>query len=153
MVEVVKKEVEVSCTAARAFEVFVGKTSGWWPLDKHSVSAGAGKRAMNITIEPRVGGTVFEIKYDGEKTDWGKVLIYEAGTHLAMTWHPGTNGDSPTRVDVWFEDLPDGRAKVTLVHSGWEIWADEASDMREGYNNGWVFVFENCFATACGGKN
>lgn len=149
MTEPVVKEIEVSCDAAKAFDVFVNKTAKWWPLGGHSVSAGSGEVALAITIEPILGGAIYETKFDGARAEWGEVLVFAPGKHLAMSWHPGTNTDTPTKVEVWFEDLSEGRAKVTLKHSGWEIWADKADDMRNGYNNGWVIVFEERYAGAC----
>ncbi len=42
MIEPVVKMVDLSCAAERAFEVFVEKTTDWWPKGRHSVSAGKG---------------------------------------------------------------------------------------------------------------
>lgn len=150
MTEPVIKIIEVGCDAAKAFDVFVRQTSTWWPLGGHSVSAGSGEVAQALTIEPIVGGAIYETMYNGERTEWGKVQKFEVGRVLAMTWHPGNNADMPTKVEVIFEDQPGGRAKVTLTHSGWEIWGEKADDMRDGYNGGWVLVFETQFANACG---
>lgn len=149
MPEPVVKTIEVPCSADHAFDVFVNRTSKWWPLDGHAVSAAAGKAALAVVIEPRVGGAVYETMHDGARTDWGAVLEFEAGRKLAITWHPGTNKDYPTRVDVVFEALSEDRTQVTLTHSGWEVWAEKADDMRENYNGGWVIVFETRYAGAC----
>ena len=72
------------------------------------------------------------------------VFAFEAGSYIAITWHLGANVDSLTKVEVWLRGLPDERAKVKLVHTGWEAWEGKADDMRNGYNSGWVFVFEEC---------
>ncbi|MEO0401971.1 MAG: SRPBCC domain-containing protein, partial [Pseudomonadota bacterium] len=69
-----------------------------------------------------------------------EILEYEAGRSLAMTWHPGNNADNPTRVSVTFEQIADNSTRVTLTHSGWEIWGDAAADKRENYDTGWDFV-------------
>ena len=74
-------------------------------------------------------------------------VLREAG--LVMTWHLGTNAEFPTKVDVCFKDIGGGRAPVTLTHSGREIWAEKADELRSNYNGGWVPVFESQFATAC----
>lgn len=151
MTNPVIKEIEVSCDALKAFDVFVGKTINWWPVEHHTVSAGAGKAAQAVKIEPRLGGAVYEVKFDGSRTEWGEVIAYREGQYLAMTWHPGTDPNTPTKVEIRFEDIANGRCKVTLTHSGWEVWAAKADDMRNGYNSGWVHVFEECFAGACAG--
>ena len=149
MTDPIVKTIIVNCTPERAFDVFVNRTSDWWPLDRHAVSAGAGKVALAVTIEPKVGGAVYETMHDGNRTDWGKVLEFEQGSKLAMTWHPGTNVDAPTRVDVAFAAEGNGQTKVTLTHSGWNVWADRADDMRNSYNGGWQTVFVTRYADAC----
>lgn len=152
MADPIVKTIELPCAARRAFDIFVNRISDWWPLDRHAVSAAAGKPALGVTIEPAIGGAVFETMHDGSRADWGRVLEFDAGSKLAMTWHPGNNSDNPTRVDVAFEDLAGGRAKVTLIHSGWEVWAGEAREKRDNYDTGWDFVFGTRFADACGGR-
>lgn len=142
------KTLDLPCAAARAFDIFVNATTSWWP-GGHSVSAGAGAVPQAITIEPRVGGAVYETMHDGARADWGEVLDYEEGVRLAMTWHPGNNADNPTRVEVAFEDLPGGRSRVTLTHTGWEAWGDTADDRRQGYDAGWDIVLGENFVPAC----
>ena len=149
MTNPVIKSIEVSCGAAKAFDVFVNRTAKWWPLAGHSVSAGAGQAALAVTIEPKLGGAVFETKFDGARTEWGQVTAFETGKYMAMTWHPGTNAEYPTKVEVKFEELSNERTRVTLTHSGWEVWAEKADEMRSNYNGGWVTVFEDCFGQAC----
>lgn len=148
MPEPIVKTIDVACSAEHAFDVFVNRIARWWPLNGHAVSAAAGKAALAVTIEPHVGGAVFETMWDGSRSDWGKVLVFEPGSALAMTWHPGNNADNPTRVDVAFEDLGDGQTRVTLTHSGWEVWGDDAAARRDSYNGGWDTVFGDCYARA-----
>ncbi|MEM7521241.1 MAG: SRPBCC domain-containing protein [Pseudomonadota bacterium] len=148
MTDPIIKTITVGCAPARAFEIFVDRTTTWWPLDGHVASAAAGKAALAVTIEPRVGGAIYETMYDGSRTDWGEVLAYEAGRQIAMTWHPGNNADNPTRVEVFFEAAADGGTKVTLTHSGWEVWGDTAQTRRDNYNIGWDFVLGDCYVPA-----
>ncbi len=148
MTDSIIKTLDVSCDAAQAFDIFVNRIAAWWPLDGHAVSAAAGKVAVAVTIEPKVGGAVFETMYDGTRTDWGEILEFEPGRKLAMTWHPGNNADNPTRVDVVFDDLLDGGSRVTLTHSGWEVWGDQAADKRGNYDKGWDFVLGERYAAA-----
>lgn len=143
------KTVELPCSAAHAFDVFVNRIETWWPLDTHAASATDGKAALGVTIEPEVGGRVFETKHDGSPDHWGDVLEYAPGEKLAITWHPGNNKDNPTRVDVVFVDGGNDICRVTLTHSGWAVWADKADEMRGSYNGGWDLVFGVRFAQAC----
>ncbi len=149
MTDPIVKTVTVACDPGHAFDVFVNRIASWWPLDSHAVSAGQDKSALAVTIEPRVGGAVYETMFDGSRADWGEVLEFEAGRKLAMTWHPGNNADAPTRVDVVFEGQGDGSTQVTLTHSGWEIWGDAAGERRGNYSDGWDRVLGTCFVGAC----
>ncbi|WP_422048000.1 SRPBCC domain-containing protein [Shimia sp.] len=146
------KTITVNCTAQAAFDVFVRNTSRWWRLDRHAVSAQSGKPAQAVTIEPQVGGAVYETMHDGARSEWGRVLVFEPGVRFAMTWHPGSDPASPTEVSVTFEDLPGGQCRVALTHSNWENWADRADEMRGNYNGGWDHVFGTCFAQSAQGK-
>lgn len=148
MTDAIVKTLDLRCTAAHAFDVFVTRIGVWWPLDSHAASAADGKAALGVTIEPRVGGRVYETKHDGSTDAWGEVLDIQPGARLAITWHPGTNKANPTRVEVAFQDLGPGQCRVTLTHSGWEIWVDRAGAMRGNYNSGWDIVFGQCYRAA-----
>lgn len=151
MREVIEKTVNVPCSPAEAFSLFVERLSSWWPLERHAVSAAAGKPARDVTVEPILSGAVFETMYDGQRADWGTVLAYEPGVRFAMSWHPGQDVGMATRVEVRFDARSDGGTSVTLIHSGWEIWAEEAPARRDNYDSGWDLVLGECFAGAAGG--
>ncbi|WP_171207710.1 MULTISPECIES: SRPBCC domain-containing protein [unclassified Ruegeria] len=148
MTDPIVKTVVVKAEPARAFDIFVNRIAKWWPLEGHAVSAAHNQPALGVTIEPRVGGAVYETMYDGNRAEWGEVLVYEEGQRIAFTWHPGTNTDYPTRVEVSFEAQNDAETKVTLTHSGWEVWAAEAADKRKNYDSGWDFVLGERYANA-----
>lgn len=149
MTDPVVKTVEVPCSAARAFDVFVRNTAKWWPLDRHSVSAGAGKAARDITIDPHVGGAIRETTHEGNISEWGRVLEFAEGKAFAMTWHPGNPASLATHLRLEFIQLAPDRTRVVLTHSGWEVLAGDADERRNGYNSGWngvLDVFEKAAA-------
>lgn len=150
MTDPIVKTVTVNCSAEHAFNVFVYRMADWWPLESHAVSVADGKPALNVTVEPKVGGSVTETKHNGTSISWGTVQVFEPAKHFAMTWHPGTNQDKPTRVDVEFTEIA-GTTQVTLTHSGWEIWGDEASGKIAGYTAGWDMMLETLYAPFCEG--
>ena len=149
MPDPIVKSINVPCSADVAFDVFVNRIAAWWPLESHAASVSAGKAALAVMIEPRVGGSVYETMWDGSRDAWGEVLEFEAGRKLAMTWHPGNNKESPTRVDVAFDAVSSRETRVTLTHSAWESWGARAEDMRSNYDGGWEAVFNTQFAGAC----
>jgi len=137
--------VTVPLAPPDAFELFTARIGDWWPLKSgHSLTV---ERAAGCTIEPFAGGRVFEHSVDGEQHDWGKVLAFEPPHRLAMTWHPG--GGPETEVEVRFTAADDG-TYVELEHRGWEVFGTDADEARRGYEQGWPFVFSECFAKAAG---
>lgn len=149
MLEPIVKTIEVPCNCERAFTVFVNDVSSWWPRDKNSVSAMNGEVAKKVVIEAREGGRVYEIGHDDQEHHWGSVTIYQPFSKLAMNWHIGLSADSPSKVTVDFIELDNGSTRVELTHSDWESFGDKAQDMRNGYNSGWVGVFEQAYKSAC----
>lgn len=147
----VVKSVDVRRSAGDAFRVFTAEMSAWWPLESHTrANSKAGETTVRVTVEPRVGGRVYETLNDGRELDWGSVEAYEPGAHFAMQWRLGRSAEQSTRVSVRFEALSPQSCRVTLTHENWERMGEEAAKMREAYNNGWVKVFEQCFGDRAG---
>lgn len=149
MTEPIVKTLEVPCDAQQAFDIFVNQVAGWWPLSKNTVSAMSGGVAKSVTIEPRVGGRVYEIGPDDTEHHWGTVTAYEPGRRLTLDWHINSTADEATEVDVVFSAINAKRTRVQLTHHRWEALGDRADQTREGYNSGWVGVFDEAYAAAC----
>ena len=150
MIDPVRKEITVNCDAQTAFDTFARNISSWWPKDKHSVSAMNGKVAQNVILDPQTGGRIYEIAHDGAELDWGSVKEFEDGKRLVLNWHINAPASEATEVEVSFSSRDDGKTDVVLIHRNFEVLGDNGPGMRDGYNNGWVNVFENHFAGACG---
>ena len=148
MVEPIHKSIEVPCDPTTAFSIFTKNTSSWWPLEANSISAMNGEVAQSVTIEPQIGGQVFEIKADGSRENWARVVEYRPGELLTLAWHVMSPETEATQVEIHFSPSSIG-TRVELIHKGWEILGDAASDRRDSYNSGWVRVFEERFAEAC----
>jgi len=67
-----------------------------------------------------------------------------------MNWTMGRPKAQATDVIVRFEQLTDQTCRVTLTHENWERMDDEAKNLRNGYNNGWIGVFEKGFGGYAG---
>lgn len=124
-----------------AFDVFTRAFGDWWPMATHSVGE---KRTKSVHFEARVGGRIYEVVDDGTRHTWGEVLECEAPKKLVFTWHPGRAEESKQTVEVHF--AADGDlTHVELVHRDWEVFAEKAEEMREGYVMGWAHVLGECF--------
>jgi hypothetical protein len=56
MTEPLRLPFTVDCPVPRAFAVWTGRISMWWPAD-HTVT---GEPGLEVVLEPRVGGRIFE---------------------------------------------------------------------------------------------
>lgn len=145
------KSIDVRRSAADAFRIFTEEVSAWWPMKTHSRAKDvAGERTVKVTIEPRVGGRIYETLHDGRELEWGEVSAYEPGAVFAMNWTLGRPKAQTTDVIVRFEHLTAQSCRVTLTHENWERMGDEAQNLRNNYNNGWVGVFEKGFGDYAG---
>jgi len=51
MLDPIIKTIEVPCSQAKAFDVFLNEMDSWWPLGKFSVSAMGGAPAKAIRVD------------------------------------------------------------------------------------------------------
>jgi len=138
IIKPVVKNLRTPWSAAEAFMVFTARIDEWWPLATHSVGE---DHAVSVSLEPRVGGQLAERTDDGATHVWGTILEWEEGRHLAFTWHPGNEASVATTVDVRFRDV-EGGSEILLVHTGWEVRGDRATEMRAQYETGWDPVLD-----------
>jgi hypothetical protein len=143
----VEKSVLLPCAPARAFEAFTAEIAQWWPLATHSIGQ---EKATRVTIEPRVGGRVYETAADGAEHDWGRVLEWTPPRRFAMTWHPGRGADTAQILELDFAAEGAG-TRVRLTHRGWETLGDKARAVRDNYESGWASILSRNFAAHLGG--
>lgn len=147
----VVKTLDVKRPPEQAFRAFALEIGAWWPLATHTRARDAqGERSVDVTIEPRVGGRIFETLADGRELDWGEVLTWQPGALLELSWRLGHAEDQATHVAVHFAALGRDGCRVTLTHSHWERLGDAAVARRDAYDNGWVTVFERGFGRHVG---
>ena len=136
---------DVACTPQHAFDTWALDTARWWPAS-HSVSTDPG---LIVTLEPRVGGRIFERTPSGDEHDWGRVLAWEPPERLAYLWHLRQDRDDATRVEITFSRSEHGTT-VRIVHSGWERLGAEGGELRDRNRAGWDGLLPR-FVEACEG--
>ena len=143
----VEKTVTVPLPPKDAFRVFTEDMGTWWPLDSHSLSAGDGKTARDVTVDPKEGGKITETRHDGTTADWATITDWRPGEHLAFNWYVGRDPSEFTTVAVSFQTV-EGGTRVDLRHDGFDNLPDGAT-VATGYRTGWDGVFCTRFGGAC----
>lgn len=96
------------------FDAFVGTIGAWWPVGR--ISTGR-DRVRAVTVQPNVGGRVFETWDDGTTVDWGRVAVWEPPLRFTMSWECTP---APTEVCFDFTRVGAALTRVTVEHRGWE---------------------------------
>jgi uncharacterized protein YndB with AHSA1/START domain len=142
----VRRSVTVNATPERAFEVFTGGFSSWWPIESHHIGE---QMATDVFIEPRAGGRWFERDADGNECVWGYVTAYEPPGRLVLSWHltPEYTFDpdpyKASEIEITFT-AADGGTLVELEHRGFERRGEDGARTREAVSapGGWVDLLE-----------
>jgi len=131
------KHVVVKPPPARAFDLFVGQMGRRWPTARTP-----GKNpAVDVIVEPRVGGRWFERDADGVETLWGEVLAYDPPQRLILGWRlnarfvydPGLL----IEVEISFAPAENGGTTVRLEHRNLERFGADAERLHGLINQGW----------------
>ena len=125
---------EVDGAPTHAFRVWTERISQWWPTD-HTVSAEAG---VEVVLEPRAGGRVFERTPAGAVHEWGEVTVWEPPSRLVYRWHLNADRGDATEVEVTFADDGAGRTRVEIAHRGWERLGTRGPARRDANRAGWA---------------
>lgn len=132
--------VEVGVDPFTAFEIFTGEIDRWWrpgPINWYDSS-----RAIGIRFEPGVGGRWLEVyrEDEGDVLEIGRILTWEPGVRLVMTYLDGGHELGGTEVEVRFEPVQSG-TRVTLEHRGLDsLPPDVASRAFVGKRWGWASI-------------
>ncbi len=141
----VRRSVDVKVSQKRAFEVFTGSISAWWPRTHHI----GGAELKSITIEPREGGRWFETGEDGVETEWGRVLVWDPYGRLVLAWQVSAafkyDPDLETEVELNFTSVGERETRVDLEHRNLERFGDKAElvSSQVGGPNGWTKVLDD----------
>jgi hypothetical protein len=134
VIEPLTLSFDIDCDPDHAFETWTSRFSQWWPRG-HSVS---GDADVEVVLEPRVGGRIFERSPDGTEIDWGEVTQWEPPSRLGYLWHIRRDRADATDVELTFIDAGDGTTRLEIVHTGWERLGAGAHEWRDANRGGWA---------------
>jgi uncharacterized protein YndB with AHSA1/START domain len=129
----IRKSVQVACSVEDAFQVFTDHIGSWWPLATKSVGL---EHAVNLVLEPRRGGRVYEQVRGGDEHEWGEVLAWEPPSRLVFSWHPGRSRETGQEVEVLFS-ASGLETRVDLEHRGWERLVGPTGEIPAHFVSGW----------------
>jgi uncharacterized protein YndB with AHSA1/START domain len=118
----IARDVEIGAPAERVFRLLTEPEElvRWWP--------------DSAEIEPRVGGRFRFVFRGGEAVVNGEVTRFEPPRALGLKWFPSGKRDAATQIEFTVTPLGDDRARVDVVHSGWE----DAPELRPLHDEGWA---------------
>jgi uncharacterized protein YndB with AHSA1/START domain len=130
----VRQATLVRSEISHTFDVFVSDIGAWWPVQPFSAG---GERVVDVTVEPRLDGRVYETWSDGAVVEWGRVLVWEPPRRIAMTW---TSTPVTTEVELTFAALGPALTRVAVEHRGWDALSEaqlsEDCALPGGYASG-----------------
>jgi uncharacterized protein YndB with AHSA1/START domain len=130
-------EYELQCSPEQAFRVYTERIGDWWD-PRYTANADT---LVAVTIEPRVGGSVYATHSDLGEIEWGEVTAWEPGRRLAHTFHLAQDPANPSEVAVEFLPSGDG-CVVRFAHGGWS----EANASERPKFGDWSVILERYVA-------
>ncbi len=144
MTQPLRISVDIGCPAEHAFRMWTEKLASWWPPD-HTVS---GERDVQVVLEGRPGGRIFERTPAGVVHEWGEIIDWEPPRRLRYRWYLRQDRADATVVDVSFVDTGAATTRVEIEHRGWERLGAKGADVRRNNRAGWAGLLPH-FVNAC----
>jgi hypothetical protein len=132
-IEPLRLAFDVDCPRDAAFDLWTRRFGTWWPRS-HSVT---GDADLQLVLEPRLGGRIFERTRDGVEHDWGEVTLWEPPQRFGYLWHLRRDRADATDVEIRFLEAPDDRTRIEIEHTGWERLGAGGRDWRDRNLGGW----------------
>lgn len=148
MIEPIRLSFDLRCAPEHAWEVWTARFGQWWPAD-HTVSV---EKGLEIVLETRLGGRIFERTSDGQEHEWGEVTTWEPPARLAYLWHLRRDRADATEVEIRFVGVAAGATRVHIEHRGWERLGAEGMTWRGRNFGGWSTLLPHYIAAAGGGS-
>ena len=144
MIEPLRMSFEVECPAEHAFDTWTAQIGRWWPAD-HSFS---GEDGLQVVLEGRPGGRIYERTASGQEHDWGEIITWEPPRRFVYLWHLRADRADATEVEITFQDQGNARTRVEIEHRGWERLGARGADWRARNHGGWSTLLPHFVAAS-----
>jgi uncharacterized protein YndB with AHSA1/START domain len=141
----VRKVVNVNAPLDIAWRVFTEQMGSWWPLGQYKIGKAD---AIDVVVEPRVGGRWYERGKDGSTCDWGSVLAWEPPSRLVLSWDITADWqydpELKTEIEIRFIAQSSDSTRVELEHRRLDRYGARRDEMRHIFEMGgdWGRVLE-----------
>lgn len=147
MTDPLRLSFDVACSAEHAFDVWTRRFGRWWRAD-HTAT---GEVGLEIVLEPRVGGRIYQRDERGTEIEWGRVTLWEPPASLGYLWHLRRDRADATDVLVTFVPVGPASTRVEVEHTGWERLGADADRWRDANRGGWTSLMPHFAAAAQAG--
>ena len=147
LIEPLRLTFEVDCPPDHAFMVWTERIGQWWPAD-HTAT---GEPNLQVVLEGRVGGRIFERTQEGTEHEWFEVTLSEPPHRFVYLWHLKRDREDATEVEIRF--VPHGPAtSVEIEHPGWErLGMEVGRSWRDRNMGGWSTLLPHYIAASTDG--
>ena len=147
-IEPLRLSFEVDCAPDHAFMTWTERIATWWPAD-HTVT---GEAHLQVVVEGRVGGRIYERTTSGLEHEWGEVVAWEPPDRLVYLWHLRRDRADATEVEIRFRPVGDA-TRVEIEHRGWERLGADGTAARDRNFGGWSTLLPHFIDAAGGGTS
>jgi activator of Hsp90 ATPase-like protein len=133
VIEPIRLSFDVACSREHAFETWTTRIGTWWPKS-HSVT---GDEHLEIVLEGRHGGRIFERTPSGIEHDWGEITLWEPPDRFGYLWHLQRDRADATDVEIRFISRDQATTTVEIEHRGWERLGADGQTWRDRNLGGW----------------
>jgi uncharacterized protein YndB with AHSA1/START domain len=128
--------VTVPVSATDAFRIYTERQLEWQPPEHLTV-----KDPQSVTIEPWVGGRLYERGADGTEVVRGTIVEWAPPDRLAVTWRigpgwrPAPDDEHASVIVVEFNPAGTGSTEVVLTYTHLERHGEMAPALRAAIGN------------------
>jgi len=133
VIEPLRFSFEVECPQEHAFETWTRQIGTWWSKS-HSVT---GDEHLEVVLEGRLGGRIFERTPAGAEHDWGEITIWEPPARFGYLWHLRRDRADATDVEIRFIVRDASTTLVEIEHRAWERLGAGGQEWRDRNRGGW----------------
>lgn len=133
----VQHELRIKAKPERVWQALTDEIAAWWPAKFY-----VGKAPVRFTLEPRVGGRVYEDWGDGEGALWATVASVRTGECLQWVGDIPAEFGGPARSITSFTLEPDKTG--TLLRFRDTMFGAVSAVMQENMTAGWNFLLADC---------